>query len=105
AAARAQVVLSASPLSSPHLYRTAAHGGGPLGTVYAAAGPAPCRPRYCLGRHGRRASGPPVGPGAEPECSAALPPPTACPLIPDAQGARGGRFRPAETPDLWHSAH
>jgi hypothetical protein len=36
-AARAQEVMRQSPLPSPHLYRTAAHRGGPLGPSYAAA--------------------------------------------------------------------
>ena len=44
-AARPQVVLPQSPLPPPHLHRTAAHRGRPLGAAHAAARPAPRRPR------------------------------------------------------------
>ena len=71
------MVLPQSPLSAPHLHRTPAHGGGPLGAAHPAAGPAPHRPRRGAGGESRGAPRPRVGPGGEPEHPPAPAPPAA----------------------------
>jgi hypothetical protein len=101
-APRPQVVLPQSCLPSPYLHRTPAHGGRSLGPAHPAAGPTLGRPRRGPGGHSWGAAWPPVGRGGEPEHSPAPAPEAAAARFAHAPGARGGRFRPAETAHLWH---
>jgi hypothetical protein len=97
-----QVVLPQSRLSPPHLHRTAAHRRRPLGAAHPAARSAPCRPRHRPRGDGWGAPRPRVGPGRESQHPAAGAAPAACPVVSHPHGPRGGRFRPAETPYIWH---
>src|SRR5439155_9826093 len=101
-APRPQVVLRQSPRPPPHLHRTAADGGRPLGPAYPAAGPSLGRPRRGPGGDSRGAAWPPVGPGSEPEHPPAPAPEAAAARFAHTPGAGGGRFCPAETAHLWH---
>src|SRR2546427_7960911 len=76
------MVLPQSRLPSPHLYRTDPHRGRPLGAAHAAARPAPRRARYGAGGQGGYAPRPRLGPGGEPQHSAARAAPAACPVLP-----------------------
>ena len=78
----AQMVLPQSRLPPPHLHRTPAHGGGPLGAAHAAARPAPGRPRLGPGGQAGVQLGHALGPGGEPEHPPARAAPAASPVVP-----------------------
>src|SRR5262249_54810849 len=104
-AAGAQMVLRQSPLPPPHLHRTPADHRRPLGAPHTAAGPAPRGPRRGPPGYRRGAPRPAAGPGSEPQHPAARTAPATAARLAHTAGAGGGRFRPAQTPHVWHGAH